>query len=67
MICVAPDAEVPQKSKKDKLLEPNAEENVKKCIIPSPLQVPRSNKSILQQLALSTAEASIQKMGLRVI
>lgn len=31
------------------LLEPNAEENIKECIVPSPLQVPSSNKSILQR------------------
>lgn len=48
MICVAADGAVPQKTKKDKLLEPNAEENIKECIVPSPLQVPSSNKSILQ-------------------
>jgi hypothetical protein len=36
-IFVAADGEVPQKTKEDKLLEPNAEKNIKECIVPSPL------------------------------
>jgi hypothetical protein len=62
MICVAANGEVRQKTEKEKLLEPNAE-NIKNVSFPVLYSCQAVTNLYCSILALSTAEASIQKMS----